>query len=195
MANNREIPGQEERQEPPPGEVQLSEGNHHKRCDGGALDPLKPHGQGHAHSTRQGPELSPRAPSFSRDPLDRADEFVPPFSIMDGAGLPGLQRGDSRHVWRAVVSLAAFVGLAYMLLISVVLAAIRCGDSCDGAVVGPEHWQWTAQLVLAAVGSVVGSAALVLGFTSKAHLYRTVLVVSLVCVLAWLLWVLGFGAF
>ena len=107
----------------------------------------------------------------------------------------GLQRGDSRRVLRAVVSLAAFVGLAYMLLISVVLAAIKCGDNCDGAVVGPEHWQWTTQLVLAAVGSVLGATALVLGFTAKVLVYRALLVLSLVCVLAWLLWVLGFGAF
>lgn len=117
------------------------------------------------------------------------------ISVMDAAGATGLQRGDSRRVLRAVVSLAAFVGLAYMLLISVVLAAIKCGDSCDGAVVGPEHWQWTTQLVLAAVGSVLGATALVLGFTAKVLLYRALLVLSLVCALAWLLWVLGFGAF
>lgn len=114
---------------------------------------------------------------------------------MAATGVTGPQRGGRRPVLRAVVSLAAFVGLAYLLLISVVLAAITCGDSCDGAVVGPEHWQWTGQLVLAAAGCVLGATALVLGFTSKTLLYRALVVGSLVCVLAWLLWVLGFGAF
>ncbi len=54
------------------------------------------------------------------------------------------QRGSGRQVLRVVISLAALIGLAYLLLISVVLAAIQCGDGCGGAIVGPEHWQWTA---------------------------------------------------
>ena len=93
------------------------------------------------------------------------------------------------------MSLAAVVGLGYLLLISVALAAIKCGDGCDGAIVGPEHWQWTAQLVLATAGVVSGAVALALGFTSKTVAYRGLSVVSLVCVLAWLAWVVGFGAF
>lgn len=105
------------------------------------------------------------------------------------------QRGSGRQVLRVVVSLAALIGLAYLLLISVVLAAVKCGDGCEGAAVGPEHWQWTAQVVLAVVGAVSGAVALALGFTSKALAYRALLVVSLVCVVAWLTWVLGFGAF
>lgn len=115
---------------------------------------------------------------------------------MDVAGATGRpQIGRSRHGLRALLSLAAFVALAYMLLISVVLAAIKCGDGCDGAVVGPEHWQWTAQLVLAAAGFLFGAVALSLGFTARTLAYRACLIVSLVCVLAWLVWVIGFGAF
>lgn len=117
------------------------------------------------------------------------------ISIMDARGATGPQRGGSRQALRAVMSFAAIVGLAYLLLISVVLAATKCGDECDGATVGPEHWQWTAQLVLAVAGFLLGAVALGPGFTSKARGYRAVVAGAVVCVLAWLVWVIGFGAF
>ena len=105
------------------------------------------------------------------------------------------QHRGGHQVLRVAVSLAALIGLAYLLVVSVVLAAIKCGDGCDGAAVGPEHWQWTAQLVLAVVGAVSGAVGLALGFTSSAVASRAPLAVSVLCVVSWLVWVLGVGAF
>jgi hypothetical protein len=96
---------------------------------------------------------------------------------------------------RVLISLAAVGGLAYWLLFSVFLALIGCGDSCDGAEASAEHWQWTVQFIIAAVGFVSGVIALLLRFTSRVRMSRVFLVVSIGCVLAWLTWVLGYGSF
>lgn len=98
-----------------------------------------------------------------------------------------------RRVARVFVSLVAAAGLAYLLLLSGLLALIKCGDTCGGH--DTEHWRWTAQLVLAAVASVLGLAALALGFTSRTRAYRALLAVSVACVLSWLVWVVGLGEF
>jgi len=100
-----------------------------------------------------------------------------------------------RSLLRVLMSLAAVAGLGYWVLFSFVLALIQCGDTCDGADASAGHWRWTAQFMIAAVGAVSGVIASVLGFTSRARMYRRFLLVSLGCVLAWLAWVLGFGAF
>ena len=85
--------------------------------------------------------------------------------VVDEAVGIGRQYGWPSHVARGAISLAAGAGLAYLLLVSLFIAVIKCDDNCGGA--DADHWRWTAQFVLAAVGSVLGVAALVLGFTSK----------------------------
>jgi hypothetical protein len=103
------------------------------------------------------------------------------------------QSRTPRYFVRALFTLAASAGIAYWLLISSVLTAIKCGDTCGGA--DAEHWRYTAQFVLAALGSMLGMIALALGFTAKARAYRVFLVVSLGCALAWIAWVVGLGDF
>lgn len=98
-----------------------------------------------------------------------------------------------RTVVRAVLSLAAVPGLACLLLIAVVLAAIECGDTCSKGYAG--DWRYAAQLVLAVIGVVAGLVALGLGFTRWTRIYRAFLVLAVGCVLGWLFWVLGFGSF
>lgn len=67
---------------------------------------------------------------------------------------------------------------------------MRCDDVCTGQG-DADHWRWTAQLVLAAIGFLLGASALVLGFTSRTRTYQLLLVTSLGCALLWLGWVLG----
>lgn len=102
-------------------------------------------------------------------------------------------RRGARLALRAVLSVAAAAGLMYLLLISVVLATVKCGDSCNAG--DADHWRWRAQLMLAAPSVLLGVAALALGFTTRNLAYRSVLVASLGLLLAWLVWVVGFGAF
>lgn len=100
---------------------------------------------------------------------------------------------NARRLARAAVSLGATAGLAYLLLIAVVLAVIECGDSCSEGYAG--DWRYKAQLVLATTGVVLGLLALGLGFTRRTRTYRALLALAVGCVLGWLLWVLGFGSF
>jgi hypothetical protein len=94
-----------------------------------------------------------------------------------------------RHLVRALLSLGAGAVLACWLLFSWVLWALRCGDNCSGD--DAQHWRWGAQLVLAAVGSLSGASALVLGFTSWTRAYRVLLWLCLGCGLVWVAWVMG----
>lgn len=111
-----------------------------------------------------------------------------------GSSAPIWHRGTTwRYVVRALVTLGATAGILYWLLFSLFLAVIRCGDNCGGA--DAEHWRWTTQFVLAAMGGGLGVVALVLGFTSRARVHRVLLLVSLGCALAWVFWVLGLGGF
>ena len=103
------------------------------------------------------------------------------------------RRSTAKHLLRVLVALAAGVGLAYLLLVSILLATVKCGDTCGGS--DTEHWRWTAQFVLAVMVVAMGAAALVLGFTSRTRTYRALLVLSIGSVLAWMVWVLGFGDF
>lgn len=99
-----------------------------------------------------------------------------------------------RRAGRVLVTIAAAAGMAYLLLLAVLLAVVRCGDGCD-AEAGPDHWRWTAQLALALVGVTAGGAALVLGSTSPRRGHRVLLVVAAGALGGWLLWVVGFGRF
>jgi hypothetical protein len=110
-------------------------------------------------------------------------------------GRVGPQRREAwRYVARAVVTLGAVVAIGYWALVSLVIAALKCDDTCGGADV--EHWRWTGQLVLAAVGCIVALTALALGFSAKRRrLYRTALVASASLAAVWVAWVVGFGEF
>lgn len=114
--------------------------------------------------------------------------------LVDETAAVERQQGAYRAL-RVVASLVAHIGLAYLLVVSIVLAATKCGDGCEGAAVGPEHWQWTAQLVLAAAAAVTGAIGMALGSASRTVASRALLAVSVLSALAWLVWVLGFGTF
>jgi hypothetical protein len=89
------------------------------------------------------------------------------------------------------VSLAALAVITCWFLLSSLLAAYTCDDTCSGD--QSSWWGYQAQLALAAAGCSLAVLALALGFTSKTLLYRVVLGVSLSCALAWLTWVFGGG--
>ena len=105
---------------------------------------------------------------------------------------------DRREPWRngvrALFTLAALVAIGYWARASLVLAVLKCDDTCGGADV--DHWRWTGQFVLAATGSLLGLVALVLGFGTRFRpAYRALLVVSAVVAMTWATWVIGFGKF
>lgn len=104
------------------------------------------------------------------------------------------RREPWQYVARALVSLAAVVAIGYWALLSLVIAALKCDESCGGADV--EHWRWTGQFVLASVGCVVTLAALAFGFSPKnRRLYRALLVASVSLAAVWAAWVFGLGEF
>ena len=104
------------------------------------------------------------------------------------------RREPWRYVVRALFTLAALVAIGYWARASLVLAVLKCDDTCGGADV--DHWRWTGQFVLAATGSLLGLVALFLGFGTRFRpAYRALLVVSAVVAMTWATWVIGFGKF
>lgn len=104
------------------------------------------------------------------------------------------RREPWRYVVRALFTLAALVAIGYWALASLVLAVLKCDDTCGGADV--DHWRWTGQFVLAATGCLLGLGALVLGFGTRFRLaYRALLLASAVIAITWVTWVIGFGEF
>ena len=84
--------------------------------------------------------------------------------------------------------------MATLLLGSLVIAALKCDESCDSAEQA-SWWGYQAQLALSGVGAITGVVALVLGFTSKAGLSRKFATISVVCWVIWVWWVPGSGNF
>ena len=109
------------------------------------------------------------------------------MSSTAATGRPGPVR---RRVVRALVSLGASAALATWVLFALALWTFRCGDNC-GSDAEVEHWRWTAQLILACVGSLFGAGAVVLGFTSRTQAYQVSLAASVGFALVWLIWVMG----
>lgn len=104
------------------------------------------------------------------------------------------RREPWRHVVRALVSVAALVAIGYWVLVALVIAALKCDDTCGGAEL--DHWGWTGQVILAATGGLLGIVALIMGFGSKfRRTYRALLAVSAALAMGWVIWVLGSGEF
>lgn len=100
-----------------------------------------------------------------------------------------------RRAARVVASVAALALIAYWAFFSFVMLLIRCGDNCSSDAEAA-HWRYTAQFVLAAGSCLVGVVGLALGFAPR--LRRAALglgAVALAGAVAWVLWVIGFGAF
>lgn len=76
-----------------------------------------------------------------------------------------------------LASVAVLALMAYWAFFSFVMLLVRCGDTCSNDA-DAAHWRYTAQFVLA-VGSCLAG----------------VVGVALAGALAWVLWVIGFGAF
>lgn len=115
-------------------------------------------------------------------------------AVTTGHAVASDRRERWRYFVRALFTLAALVAIGYWALVSLVLAVIKCDDTCGGASL--DHWRWTGQFVLTAAGCVVGLGALAMGFSMRFRTaYRALLVVSLVIAMTWLTWVVGFGEF
>lgn len=109
---------------------------------------------------------------------------------------PGTARREPwRYVVRGLVSLGILLGLGYWALVSLVLAVLKCDDTCARGD-DLEHWRWTGQFLMVATGCLIGVAALAYGFSKRRrHTYRVLLVVSLGIAMTWVVWVFGFGGF
>lgn len=94
-----------------------------------------------------------------------------------------------------LASVAVLALMAYWAFFSFVMLLVRCGDTCSNDA-DAAHWRYTAQFVLAVGSCLAGVVGVALGFAPRFR--RAALgfgAVALAGALAWVLWVIGFGAF
>lgn len=110
--------------------------------------------------------------------------------------MTGTPTGRLPLALQIALSVVALGVLGYWTLFSFALFAIGCSDDhCSGGVWSQDRWRYTAQFLVVAPAAAAGAAGLALGFTRRRALATRLLLASAAVGLAWLVVVLGFGAF
>lgn len=93
------------------------------------------------------------------------------------------RRAAWRYVVRASVTAAATAVLAFWLIMSAAIFALRCDDGCGSP--SRMNWGYPAQFAVAGAACLLWLVALAFGFTSKRRIYRVLICASVAVTLAW----------
>ena len=94
------------------------------------------------------------------------------------------RRQPWRYVPRALLTLAALVGLGYWMLWALLFAVVKCDESCDTPAEA-EKWQWVGQAFFAGFGLLAALLGLILGFTTRTRQSWALLALSAASLAAW----------
>lgn len=104
---------------------------------------------------------------------------------------PSSERHLRRVILWGALSLAVAAGIVAWLLLSAYFLVLRCDESCGGS--DPDHWEWTAQFVVAVCASALAVTAIVLGIRRHERAFVGLFMVAVVICLGWSYWATSGG--